>query len=100
MHKIALALVLALALAGCASASPPGQATVSPPPSPGRTALSIISTPFLIAFKIPVCIISAVMAGALVGAAQLGSTSDAASVEQALGEGLETNCGPPYVVDP
>src|SRR5260370_16440227 len=100
MKKIDVDVVVGLALDGGASASPPGQAAVSPPPSPGRTALSIIGTPFLIAFKIPVCVISAVMAGALVGAAQLASTSDAASVEQALGEGLETNCGPPYVVDP
>jgi len=100
MHKIVLALAVTLALAGCASTPPPDQAAASPPPSPGRTAVNIIGTPFLIAFKIPVCAITAVVAGAIAGAAQLGSASGAASVDQALGEGLETNCGPPYVVDP
>lgn len=91
MHKIALALVLALALAGCASA---------PPSSPGRTALSVIGTPFLIAFKIPVCVVSAALAAPLAGAAELAGTSQAASLEQSLADGLERNCGPPYVVAP
>ncbi len=89
MHKIAL--VLALALVGCAN---------PPPPSPGRTALSVIGTPFLLAFKIPVCVVSAVMAAPLAGAAELAGTSQADSLEQSLGEGLERNCGPPYAVAP
>jgi hypothetical protein len=91
MHKIALALVPALALTGCAS---------TPPPSPGRTALSVIGTPFLLAFKIPVCVVSAAVAVPLAGAAELAGTSQAASLEQSLGDGLEKNCGPPYMVVP
>jgi hypothetical protein len=91
MHKIAPALVLALALCGCASA---------PPQSPGSTALSVIGTPFLLAFKIPVCIVSAALAAPLAGAAELARTNQAYGIEQSLGDGLEDNCGPPYVVGP
>jgi hypothetical protein len=91
MHKIAPAVVLALALAGCANA---------PPQTPGSTALSVIGTPFLLAFKIPVCIVSAAIAAPLAGAAELARTSQAFYLEQSLGEGLESNCGPPYVVSP
>jgi hypothetical protein len=91
MHKIALAVVLALALGGCAD---------SRPTSPGSTALSVIGTPFLLAFKIPTCIVSAALAAPLAGAAELARTSQAFSLEQSLGDGLESNCGPPYVVSP
>jgi hypothetical protein len=89
MHKIAL--ILALALTDCAG---------TPPPSPGETALSVIGTPFLLALKIPVCIVSAAIAAPLAGAAELANTYQAASLEEALGDGLESNCGPPYVVAP
>jgi hypothetical protein len=91
MHKIALILALALALTNCAS---------TPPPRPGKTALSVIGTPFLLAFKIPVCVVSAAVAAPLAGAAELANTYQAASLEEALGDGLESNCGPPYVVAP
>jgi hypothetical protein len=91
MKKIALAFVLALVLVGCASESQP---------SPGSTALSVIGTPFLLAFKIPVCVVSAVVAAPLAGAAELAGTSQAVSLEPSLGDGLERNCGPPYVVAP
>jgi hypothetical protein len=101
MHKRVLAPALALILAGCTSAPPPGQTAASPPPSPGRTAISIIGTPLLIALKIPVCVVSAAMAGALTGlAGALGGTSGSASLEQSLGDDVEKNCGPPYVLNP
>src|SRR5438034_959636 len=83
----------------------PGSARCSgappPPPPPGRTAVSIIGTPFLIAFKIPVCIVSAAMAGAMTGVAgALGGNGGPASLEQSLGEGVEKNCGPPWALNP
>ncbi len=98
MRKTALAVVLTCALAGCAS--PPASDAVAPPPSPGRTALSIIGTPFLIALKIPVCVATAALAAPLAGAAQLARTTQGAQVNDALSDGLEMNCGPPYVVAP
>jgi hypothetical protein len=88
MQKIALVLVLVLA--GCASA----------PPSPGRTVLSVIGTPFLLAFKIPVCIVSAAVSAPLAGAAEIAGTRQADSLEESLSDGLERNCGPPYAVAP
>jgi hypothetical protein len=101
MHKIVPALVLALVLAGCVTAPPPSQAGAPSPPPPGRTAISIIGTPFLLAFKIPVCVVSAAMAGAMTGVeGALGGTNGPASLEQSLGEDVEKNCGPPWVVNP
>jgi hypothetical protein len=98
MHRTALAVLLALALAGCVI-QPPSDAAAGPP-HPGRTALSVIGTPFFIAFKIPACIVSAAIAAPLAGVAQLAGTAQGASIEGDLGDGLESNCGPPYVLTP
>jgi hypothetical protein len=97
MDRNALAVILTLSLAGCAGA--PGS-EASPPGSAGRTALSVIGTPFLIAFKIPVCVASAAIAVPLASAAQLAGTEQGARLEDNLGDGLERNCGPPYVLAP
>jgi len=101
MHKIVPALVLALILAGCVTAPPPSQAGAPPPPPPGRTALSIIGTPILLAVKIPICVVSVAMAGTLTGVhAALGGTTGPESLEQSLGEDVEKNCGSPWAVNP
>jgi hypothetical protein len=96
MHRVIL--VILLALTGCAI--PPPSDVAAPPTSAGRTALSIIGTPFLIAFKIPVCVVSAALAGPLAGVAQLSDTYQRTRLDYDLGDGLERNCGPPYVVTP
>jgi hypothetical protein len=86
---------LALSLAGCASAEtePSSGGT-----SAGDTFISIVGTPFLIAFKIPVCVASVAIAAPLAGAAAL--TPDSGETRQTLGAGLAENCGPPYVLTP
>ncbi len=83
-----------LSLAGCASDStePTGGA------SAGNTFISVVGTPFLIALKIPFCVASVAIAAPLAGAAAL--TPDGRDTQQALGAGLASNCGPPYVVNP
>lgn len=96
MHRIALVILLALTCC----ATPPPSGVAAPPTSPGRTALSVIGTPFLIAFKIPVCVISAVIAAPLAGAAQLTDSYQRTRLDYELGDGLERNCGPPYVLTP
>jgi hypothetical protein len=86
---------LALSLAGCtSSAGSPSSGTASA----GDTAISILGTPFLIAFKIPVCIVSAAIAAPLAGAAAL--VPDGRETQQTLGADLAENCGPPYVLSP
>jgi hypothetical protein len=83
-----------LSLAGCASdsAQPTGGA------SAGNTFISVVGTPLLIALKIPFCVASVAIAAPLAGAAAL--TPDGRDTQQALGAGLASNCGPPYVVNP
>jgi hypothetical protein len=84
---------LALSLAGCASAnSDPSHS------SAGDTFISIVGTPLLIALKIPFCVASIGIAAPLAGAAAM--TPDGSETEHALGAGLASNCGPPYVVNP
>jgi hypothetical protein len=85
---------LTLSLAGCASdATQP-----SGGPSAGNTFISVVGTPLLIALKIPFCAASIAIAAPLAGAAAM--TPDGRDTEQALGAGLASNCGPPYVVNP
>jgi hypothetical protein len=95
-----LIVLFASVLAGCAS-EPAGDAHGSSDAgNPGKTAVSVIGTPFLLAFKIPVCIATAVIAGPIAGAAALTSNDGGAGVQRVLGEGLDANCGPPYVLEP
>ena len=85
---------VALFLAGCASdATRPSEGS-----SAGNTFISIVGTPLLVALKIPFCAASIAIAAPLAGAAAL--TPDGRDTEQALGAGLASNCGPPYVVNP
>jgi len=92
--KVAAAL-LTVALAGCAG-NP--EASRQEP-----SFISVVGTPFLIAFKIPTCVVSVAIAAPLAGASQLAEPSpviDPPSLRRDLDEGLIHNCGPPYVVAP
>jgi hypothetical protein len=91
-----LCVAVLTALAGCAAA-PAGDAGSQPS---GGTFLSIVGTPFLIAFKIPFCVASVAIAAPLAGVAALSPDEDSRRTQQALGAGLAQNCGPPYVVSP
>jgi hypothetical protein len=96
-------LVFALSLSvlvACASGTPgpppPGQAERQP--DAGDTALAVAGTPFLWAVKIPVCVVSAVIAAPIAAAAQL--SVDGQETQRTLGEGVKDNCGPPWVLQP
>ena len=80
-------VLLACVVAGCA-ATPPGQSG----------AAAAVGTPFLIAFKIPVCAATIVLAAPLAGATGLAPTEQAQRIRYDLDEGLVQNCGPPYVL--
>jgi hypothetical protein len=95
MRSKVAATLLASALVGCAAS----------PEAPRQQAsfISVVGTPFLIAFKIPTCVASIAIAAPLAGASQLAeSTSviDEYSLRRDLDEGLVHNCGPPYAVYP
>jgi hypothetical protein len=106
MRKQALAVVIALSLAGCAGGptdDAAGPAPAAPPSSAtrlGETVVSVAGTPFLLAFKIPVCAATVALAAPLAGAFALGGEASARAGQRALGEGIATNCGPPYVLSP
>ncbi len=97
MRHVAMAGILAAALCGCVE-----QQAGAPPPDNGAAVLAAFGTPFLIVAKIPVCILTVVVA-APVGA--VSSISDPATpfghdVRQGLADGISSNCGPPYAVTP
>ncbi len=99
---LGLGLVV-VALAACAGAPDPAPATQSTaPPVSGVSVVSVIGTPFLIIFKIPVCILTLVVAGPVAGISELSDpdTAGGADVRRGLSDGIATNCGPPYVVSP
>ncbi len=106
MRTQALAVLFALSLAGCASgpSNDTADATPAVPPSPatrvGETVLSVTGTPFLLAFKIPVCAATVAIAAPLAGAFALTDEYNARAGQRALGEGIARNCGPPYVLWP
>jgi hypothetical protein len=124
MSSKALVIPLMLALAACASAPDPAvskamagpapttSAAEAPPVSPGAGpppmksspsaagwAVSIIGTPFAIAFKTVVCAASLVVAAPVAGFLAFG-VDPSGEGYQALGDGIAQNCGPPYVVSP
>lgn len=117
LTRVGLGLVAAL-LTGCAAApeSAPGTAgsaaatpATSPPeasaatqPAAGPSFLSIVGTPFLIAFKIPLCIITIAVAAPLAGLSELPGTADTEGrdMRRQLEIGINQNCGPPFVVTP
>jgi hypothetical protein len=92
MRKPVALAVMFLSVAACAE-------TRSSQPSPRF--VDAVGTPWLIAFKIPVCAASIVLAGPLAAAATLAVRgTDAnlaeADVPRALDDGLAQNCGPPW----
>jgi hypothetical protein len=89
-------LALALFLGGCAAPPPP-------PPAEPVSPVSAIGTPFLIAFKIPACLATVVIAGPAAALQQMAAPGEDGlqpDIRPALDAGLDANCGPPYYVLP
>jgi hypothetical protein len=117
MARRSLVLLLALAATGCASAQPPNppaeltpaeaRAAAAPAQleerrpatSAGEVAVSVVGTPFLLAFKAVVCAGSLVIAAPSAAVIALGDGLASEGVE-VLGEGVARNCGPPYILTP
>ena len=92
MRRILSISFVALALSACQPGDPNG----------GRVFLSIVGTPFLLALKIPVCAATIAVAAPLAGVSEISgpATPDGVDLRNNLGDGLGSNCGPPYVVNP
>ena len=87
-------LALAPILAGCAAPPPPSAKPVSP---------VVTATPLLIAFKVPACLATFVIAGPAAALQQLAAPNQDGlqpDIRPALDFGIEQNCGPPYYVLP
>lgn len=99
----ALAAALALALAGCATAPAPDDAAAESdrhPSGAGEWALTVLATPYLLAFKGVACVASLAVAPPTAALYVLTNQPNAGAVSRSLGEGIDKNCGPPYHVSP
>ncbi len=88
-------LAVLLFLVGCAEPTPPQPQSVS--------AVSVIGTPFLIAFKVPSCVATLAIAGPAAALQQLAAPNQDGlqpDIRPALDAGIDQNCGPPYEVLP
>ena len=86
-----LASALAVVLAGCA-----GDDRSVGQMSFGEAVVAAVATPVLLALKIPFCATTVAIA-APIGAMGTLSPNRRERVLRELGEGVNQNCGPPYV---
>ena len=108
MSRSILTLALVMALAACATGSAPPPAagetaapvSTKPGPSPAGWAVSIIGTPFALVFKTAFCAASLVVAAPIAGLLVLDPDPSSAAGQEILGDGIASNCGPPWVVSP
>ncbi len=98
MRRIVLAGLAAASLGACAATPDNGGAQMTG----GQAVLTAIGTPFLIVAKVPLCALTIVAAGPVGATASLVPPSDPLGhdVRQGLADGIDQNCGPPYVVTP
>jgi hypothetical protein len=67
---------------------------------PGDAAVSVVDTPFYLAFKGVTCAMSAVIAAPVAVVTALSESRFAPEIRESLGDGLKQNCGPPYALSP
>jgi hypothetical protein len=67
---------------------------------PGNAAVSVLGTPFYLAFKGATCAASAAIAVPVAGIAASSNSHFAPEIQRGLGDGINQNCGPPYVLSP
>jgi hypothetical protein len=87
-------LAVSLFLSGC---------TEQPPPPNSVSTITVVGTPFLIAFKIPACVATVAISGPAAALQQLAAPNEDGlqpDIRPALDAGMVQNCGPPYYVLP
>jgi hypothetical protein len=106
MRSLLIGLVATLVLAGCAATAP-----TLPPDAPatrkedqgvhaGDTVVSVVGTPFYLIFKGAACIASVAIAAPTAGLGALSDSTLGTKLTRNLGDGVNWNCGPPYVLTP
>lgn len=88
-------ILLAPMLAGCAT-----NGTYPDAPNSGGAAVSVVGTPFLLAFKIPVCAVTLAMGPPLAGLAEVANSSRIHpwDVQRGVDQAVAQNCGPPWIL--
>ena len=107
MKQIATVMVMALCLFGCATTQQSGSPSYregstlhsGQQPHAGQWAVAAIGTPFYLAFKTALCGATLAVSAPAAAAASLSTSTYAMSVDQ-FGDGVATNCGPPYMLSP
>ena len=94
-----LLLGILAGLAAC-TVGPDGRLPGEPPPNGGNVAASAVGTPFLVAFKVPLCLATLAVAAPGAAIAGLAPSVDGREAQLALGDGVNANCGPPWAVAP
>jgi hypothetical protein len=92
------AILLLMMLGACSSPPSALDGSTSAQPSASSVVLSALGTPFLIAFKIPVCTATLIIAAPAAGISE--SVESGAKARQVLADGVASNCGPPYLLTP
>jgi hypothetical protein len=97
------ALGCAIVAGGCQMSPPPeptGRGNHTAVVHPGDAAVSVVGTPFYLVFKSVVCVASVAIAAPVAGIAALSESRFALEARRELGDGVNQNCGPPYVLSP
>ncbi|MDB5408905.1 MAG: hypothetical protein JWL84_3817 [Rhodospirillales bacterium] len=95
MHRALIAATIVNLLYACTS-----QSTA---PESAHGFVSVIGTPLLLAFKVPVCAATVVLAApgaALAAIAEPSPNTAQPPLRPALDQGVAENCGPPYALQP
>jgi hypothetical protein len=100
MRAALVPLCLVVGLGGCQTPSTyaGGSSEHKAVVHPGDAAVSVVGTPFYLAFKGVTCAMSAVIAAPVAGIAALSESRFAPQIRESLGDGLKQNCGPPYAL--
>jgi hypothetical protein len=101
MRQAVMAALLAAALGGCA-ASAQGGPNAAARPDGGAAVLTAVGTPFLLIAKLPVCIVTIAIAAPVAAVSTLSDpdTPFGHELRGGLGDGISSNCGPPFAVTP
>src|SRR5918996_729704 len=101
MRRTVFVLIGSLALCGCQTAPRDEMSTrESATVHPGDAVVSAVATPFYLVFKSVVCVASVAIAAPVAGIAALSESRFALEARRDLGDGVNQNCGPPYVLSP
>ena len=98
MRNKLFAILMALPLGACVSPTGAPNDAANAPSDPASAFAALIGTPFVIAFKIPIC--AATLPVVAVGMGMSAPAERGEEARRVLTDGLAQNCGPPYGILP